>query len=143
MATFGRASTRRLLSCHRDLIAVMHGVIQVHPLDFTIVCGHRGQADQDQAVADGFSRKPWPTSKHNTTPSIAVDIAPYSSLIHDIDWKDRIGFCLLAGAVLGVAHELGVRLRWGGNWRGEWPLPRASTHPDYFYDLPHFELVQP
>jgi peptidoglycan L-alanyl-D-glutamate endopeptidase CwlK len=42
----------------------------------------------------------------------------------------------LAGVVTGVAHELGIKIRWGGDWDqdGEWKDER-------FVDMPHYELL--
>lgn len=133
MATFGTASLAQLATCEDRLQRVMHAAIE--HMDFTVLEGHRGQAAQDAAVAAGNSKTPWPTSKHNATPSRAVDVAPYP-----VDWSDREAarqrFALLAGFVLACAATLGIRLRWGGDWNGN-----QDTRDESFRDLPHFELV--
>lgn len=92
--------------------------------DFTVVCGHRGEASQEAAFAAGKSTKHWPDSRHNTIPSTAVDLAPYPA-----DWNDRLGFAKLAGYVLAVADELDIEVTWGGDW-------------NTFEDLPHFQLTE-
>ena len=97
-------------------------------MDFTILCGHRGKEEQDEAVRAGHSRTPWPTSKHNGTPSLAVDIAPYP-----VDWHDLARFDKLAVEVkaawagLTDAEREGFTLSWGGDWTG-------------FVDRPHWEV---
>ena len=118
MPSFSRTSRARLDTCHPDLQLIMETVIDSY--DITIVCGHRGEAEQMLAFETGRSQLAWPRSKHNGMPSMAVDIAPYP-----IDWNDRESFTLLAGWVLCVAdtlYEAGQvshRLRWGGDWNGD------------------------
>jgi hypothetical protein len=99
--------------------------------DCSILEGHRGKADQDKAVAEGKSKTPWPRSKHNSLPSMAVDAAPYP-----IDWTDLKRFYHFAGFVLGMAASMGLRLRWGGDWDGDRDLNDQSSN-----DLPHFEIM--
>lgn len=131
MPKFGDASEARLATCHGDIQKVLRAAIVNGP-DFTVLCGHRNRADQDKAVADGKSQTPWPTSKHNTVPSIAVDIAPYP-----IDWDDWNRFRVLAGYILGTADAMGIKIRWGGDWDRDY-----SEADERFRDLPHFELVR-
>jgi peptidoglycan L-alanyl-D-glutamate endopeptidase CwlK len=68
-------------------------------------------------------------SKHLT--GNAVDLAPYP-----IDWKNTKRFYHFAGIVLGVATEMGIRIRWGGDWDMDDDLDDQS-----FMDLVHFEIV--
>jgi len=69
------------------------------------------------AYNSGRSKVKWPDGKHNRSPSMAVDAAPYP-----IDWQDRERFYYFAGYVMGVAdmlHAEGLithRLRYGGDW---------------------------
>lgn len=134
MPKFGKHSEARLLTCHPDLQRVLREAIIDGP-DFTVLCGHRGQADQDAAVAAGLSKTPFPTSKHNAQPSLAVDIAPYP-----IDWNDHARFRALADHVMAAAARLGVRLRWGGDWDGDGKTRQDGDPDERFVDLPHFEL---
>ena len=102
-------------------------------MDFTICCGHRNEADQDEAFHMGLSKKHWPESKHNREPSEAIDIAPWP-----IDWKDENAFYHLAGIVRAEAKRLGLPIRWGGDWDGDFDLQDQT-----FMDLGHFELLVP
>ena len=131
MPRFGTISLARLDTCHPDLQRVLRKVIEAGP-DFTVLCGHRNQVEQDRAVAEGKSQARWPTSRHNTSPSGAVDIAPWP-----IDWDDWNRFRLLAGYVMGVADALDVKLRWGGDWNKNY-----AEGDERFRDLPHFELME-
>ncbi len=129
MPTFSDRSKGILSTVHPDLQRVMIEVVK--HFDIAIVCGHRPKVDQDKAVAAGNSKTPWPTSKHNSLPSLAVDVAPYK-----IDWTDKERFTLLAGFVLGVAAMLGIPVRWGGDWDGD-----TEVRDEKFRDVGHFELV--
>ena len=133
MPSFSQSSLDKLNSADPKLQMVMKEVIR--HIDCTILCGHRGKEDQDHAVASGASKTPWPTSKHNSTPSRAIDVAPYP-----IDWSNKgkvlARFYYLAGYIKSVADSMGVQLRWGGDWDGD-----IDFSDQTFDDLPHFELL--
>lgn len=129
MPTFSDQSKQKLLTLHPDLIKVMNEVIK--HIDCVILCGHRSEAEQNKAVADGVSKLKWPKSKHNSLPSRAVDVIRYP-----IDWPDTKGHYLFAGFVMGTAKSLGVNLRFGGDWNKNF---KASDED--FLDLVHFELI--
>lgn len=129
MPKFGSKSKKKLENVDPRLVKVLEDVIEWGP-DFTILCGHRGEEAQNNAVEEGRSKVEWPNSKHNSKPSIAVDIAPYP-----IDWKDVKRFQILAGLVIATGKKHGLNLRWGGDWDGDWDYKDQS-----FHDLPHFEI---
>jgi peptidoglycan L-alanyl-D-glutamate endopeptidase CwlK len=123
----GAVSGGRLATCHPDLRRFVDAVAEgidagelatAGVRDVTVLCGHRGKAEQDKAFADGASKLRWPNSKHNQTPSLAVDLAPYP-----IDWNNVAAFDVLRGYALGVAARLGIKLR------------------VISWDRPHFELL--
>ena len=118
MPQFSDTSKARLTGCEEPLQAVCNKVIVYY--DCSVIWGHRDQAAQDKAYFDSFSDKMFPNSKHNSTPSRAVDLAPWP-----IDWDDIERFCVMAGFVLCVAAQEKIRLRWGGAWG----------------DYGHFELI--
>lgn len=134
MASFGRASKERYDTLHCKLQMIMDKAIQV--MDFTIVCGFRNEHDQEKAFAEGKSKLHWPDSNHNSNPSFAVDIAPWDPSIGNIDWNSRDRFIYLAGIVKGIAQELNIEIRWGGDWDDD-TFMRDQT----FHDMPHIELV--
>lgn len=129
MPKFSDLSSRKLATCDDRLQRVFQEVIK--HWDCTVLEGHRGKEDQDDAYRAGKSKTPWPESKHNKMPSRAVDVAPYP-----VDWADRERFALFAGFVLGVAASMGIKLRWGGDWNAN-----GRTKDETFSDMPHFELV--
>lgn len=89
-----------------------------------VVCGHRGQAEQDAAFDAGFSRLKFPKGRHNSSPSLAVDVCPYP-----VDWNDKAGFNYIAGLVKECAKELEISVVWGGDWAD-------------FVDVPHFQVAK-
>lgn len=133
MPNFSQISKDRLFTCDPQLITLFGRVIQV--VDCTIICGHRNEEDQNKAFAEGKSQKRWPDSEHNTFPSKAVDAAPYYPGTK-IRWNDAKGFIHFAGVVRGIAAELGINIRWGGDWDGDFDLLDQR-----FNDLPHFEIL--
>lgn len=134
MPHFGLTSRKRLDTCHQDLQAIFEEVVK--GFDCAILCGHRDEVGQMLAYESGKSQLPWPDSKHNTYPSMAVDVAPWP-----LDWNDRGAFYMLAGYVLCTADRLKAEgkithsLRYGGDWNGD-----HHTKDQRFDDLPHFEL---
>lgn len=130
MPVFGERSQAALTTAHPKLRALFEEVVK--GVDCTVICGFRGQQEQDLAVAMGKSKKAWPESKHNAYPSLAVDVAPFP-----IDWKDEKRFYFFAGYVKRVAEEMGIKIRFGGDWDGDFDLKDQN-----FFDLDHFELVE-
>jgi peptidoglycan LD-endopeptidase CwlK len=130
---FSAASLKQLITCDERLQRLFFAVLD-SGYDCTIVCGHRGQADQDEACRTGKSKLRWPNSLHNSMPSLAVDVAPYY-LADGIPWADKQRFVMFAGYVLGVASQLNIPVRWGGDWNGD------HLFNESFVDMPHFELT--
>ena len=84
-----------------------------------------------------------PDSKHNFTMrdgtkcAQATDIAPYNAGTKDrVPWDDTYQWVQLSGIVMAEAHKLGLSIRWGGNWDGDYIL----LHDQKFQDLGHYEL---
>ncbi len=129
MPTFGATSIANRDTCHPDLIRLADEVIK--HVDFSITCGHRGQADQDKAFAEGKSKVKYPNGEHNKMPSKAMDVAPYP-----VNWNDNEAFTLLSGVFLGVASMMGIKIRIGSDWDGDF-----NTLEHSFKDRPHIELA--
>ena len=131
MPKFGKRSLARLNTCDVEIQALFEEVVK--HFDCTVLCGHRSKFQQDdlQGFNPPRTKVSWPNSKHNSNPSLAIDVAPYP-----IDWEDRERFHMFAGFVLGMATARGIDLRWGGDWDRD-----TETDNNEFDDLPHFELV--
>lgn len=130
MPKFGSKSKKKLATCHPELQRLCNEVIKYY--DFSVLEGHRTKAKQDNAFKQGRSKVQYPNSKHNTNPSMAVDIAPYP-----INWKDTPRWYHFGGYVKATADRLEIPIRWGGDWDGDFDLKDQN-----FYDLPHFELIE-
>lgn len=122
MYKYGRTSKSRLESCHPDLQEIFNEAIKHR--DITIMCGHRGEKEQNEAYARGNSKLKYPKSRHNSYPSIAIDAGMYP-----IDWNDIKGWKEFAEFIMSIAAEKGIPLKSGGLSWG--------------WDYPHFELTAP
>jgi len=131
MPSFGRRSLRILSECDERIQIVLNDVVRV--FDCAVICGYRDEETQEELYRSGRSHVQWPDSKHNTSPSLAVDVIPWP-----VDWADRERFNYFAGYVMGTAVQHGIDLRWGGDWNRDWMVRDNS-----FDDLPHFELLGP
>ena len=131
MPKFSKLSKERLSTCDVRLQLIMNAAIRI--FDFSVLEGHRGEADQNAAFERGVSKARFPDSNHNASPSLAVDIAPYP-----IDREDTERFVLLAGIVRAVAFQYGLedQIRWGGDWDRDDRMSDES-----FRDYAHFEVT--
>jgi peptidoglycan L-alanyl-D-glutamate endopeptidase CwlK len=122
MKELSEIEKQRLNTCCDELKSLILAVSKISNIQ--VICGHRGKEEQEIAVISGYSKLHYPKSKHNTDPSLAVDIAP-----HPIDWKDIDAFILLSEIVKQEAdrQEIDNILVWGGDWRK-------------FKDYPHWEI---
>ncbi len=130
MPSFSKRSQDRLNTCDPRLVEVLEEVIK--HWDCTILQGERTKEEQDEFFRTGRSKVQWPNSKHNSSPSKAVDVAPYP-----IDWNDTRRFDYFAGFVKGIAVSKGITLRWGGDWDSD-----NDQGDQTFNDLPHFEIKE-
>jgi peptidoglycan L-alanyl-D-glutamate endopeptidase CwlK len=128
MYTFSAKSKQKLLSCDLRLQALFNEVITL--VDCTVLEGHRTAKDQDEMMERGLSKLAGGSSKHNLSPSLAVDVAPYP-----IDWKNLPRFIYFGGIVMGVAAKMKIPLRWGGDWNANF-----NPSDETFLDYVHFEL---
>lgn len=122
-------SLQRLNDCHPSLNILVNAVSLVVPV--LVMVGHRGEIEQNEAFSTGHSKQTWPNSKHNKLPSLAVDltICPY-----DPNNFPRLQY--FAGLVLGIASQLKIPIRWGGDWN-----QNSDPSDERFKDLFHFELT--
>lgn len=131
MPTFSNRSKQNLSSCREPLIELFTEVIKVK--DCSVLCGYRNKHDQELAFAQGNSKVHYPKSRHNQHPSFAVDVMAYP-----IKWDDRLGQHEFATYVYNKAMEMGISVRWGGQFKGH---VNSLGHYVQFYDAPHWELI--
>lgn len=130
MPKFSQSSIDKLTNLDTSLRSVLEEAIK--HVDFTVLCTYRDELEQAKAFVSGKSKVKWPNSKHNKIPSDAVDIAPFP-----IDWNNLNRFEHLAGFIKGIAAARGIKIRWGGDWNGDF-----NSKNDKFADFPHFEIVR-
>lgn len=130
MPKYSTKSKGRLSSCHPDLQKIFNEVIKY--VDCSILEGHRNEKTQNKYYDQGRTKVRFPDGRHNTKPSRAVDVTPYP-----VDWDDRERQTLFAGFVLGLARQMGITLRWGGDWDRDF-----EVQDNRFDDFPHFELIK-
>ena len=132
MPHFSDASNRKLDTCHPDLQRLFRAVVK--EVDCTILEGHRNRARQNRMVRVGKSKVEWPNGKHNPMPSEAVDVAPYIQGGPSMNSRQCAFF---AAKVQAKAEELGIEIRWGGDWDGDGDLTDQT-----FNDLFHYERIE-
>ena len=130
MHRFGKKSKQRLETCDKRLQEIFNEVIKT--VDCSVLEGHRSKDRQNALYKEGKTKVTYPKGRHNSFPSLAVDVAPYP-----IDWGDRERFHLFAGFVLGIAKSMDINHRWGGDWNRNW-----QVDDNKFDDFPHFELKE-
>jgi hypothetical protein len=103
--------------------------------DISLTCGHRGQREQNEKFYSNNSKVQWPNSKHNSLPSLAVDLQPYPYPRNDLKLHAALGY--IAGRIIQMAAEDGVTIRWGGDWDKDGDVTDQS-----FDDLFHLEIIE-
>ncbi len=134
--SFSKQSLAARKKLHPKLQQLVDAAIKV--IDFKILDATRGRAAQTKAFKQGNSKATFGNSAHNYVPAIAVDLfpAPY-------DWDNRQAFINMWNVIgyydpktckgKGLAKEMNIPLRWGGDWNMDGNLSDG-------WDMPHFEL---
>ena len=112
MNRFGRNSRANLATVDGRLQGVAHKVLRIK--DHSIVKGHRPKDEQNAAFASGASELEWPDGNHNNLPSKALDAQTYP--VPPTEQALREDQIYLLGLYKGVAYEMGIPLRTGGDW---------------------------
>ena len=102
--------------------------------DVSLLCGFRGEQEQNEAFLSGASTLMWPDGNHNERPSKAVDLQPYPMPTRKEKLWASLGY--IAGRAIGIGIEDGVVIRWGGDWDQDGDLTDQN-----FDDLFHLEIV--
>lgn len=137
MAKFGSTSLNSLKGVHPNMVKLMTEAIKDTPIDFTITDGVRSTKEQQALYAkgrtapgsivtkaDGIKNK----SNHQAKSDgfgHAVDLYAYKD--GKIQFGDTKSLDMIAVHIKAVAKCLGIKVVWGGDWKGAW-------------DKPHWEL---
>ena len=131
-----------MATCDQSLQDVFNLAIKRSPIDFGVACGERTIEEQKELYRQGRTKSGnivtnvdgvKNISKHNHSPSQAVDIYAYFN--GKAQWEVK-HLCMIAGVVMSCADELGFSIRWGGNWNQNGEIISDQN----FQDLPHFEI---
>jgi len=126
----------RLKTCDERLQYIVRELSMV--MDITVIEGHRSVARQDALFNAGASKVKGGGSKHNSKPSLAVDICPADApklwaLHRDLP---RARYNAMYAEVKKIADAAGIKTRWGGDWDGD-----GDFTDQKFNDLVHIELL--
>ena len=124
MFRFGKKSKERLKGVDARLVSVLNELIKI--MDVTIIEGVRSSERHEELLKQGLSKVKY--SKHME--GKAVDLAPYP-----IDWDDLERFYYMGGMIRGIGKELGINVRWGGDWDSD-----GNIRDQSFNDLVHVEI---
>ena len=124
MPRFGRKSRERLKGVDARLVNVLNELIKI--MDVTIIEGVRSAERQAELLEKGATKVKY--SRHME--GKAVDLAPYP-----IDWNNRDGFYYMGGMIRGIAQQMGLKVRFGGDWDSD-----GDTKDNSFDDLVHVEI---
>ena len=131
---FSQRSKNNLVGVHPKLVAVVTRALEIGPVDFVVIEGVRNIEKQRENVAKGVSKTM--NSKHLKQPDgygHAVDLYPGTPK----GWDDLAAFRQQAEAMFQAAKEIGIELRWGGDFnRDGWDVGTDN------WDKPHFEIYK-
>ena len=144
MYSFSNKSLAKLRTCHPDIQEILKELIAMY--DFSVLEGHRSTETQQKYFSegksklDGISKK----SKHQSMPSMAVDIMPYKKDSNAFSGEelDSRRFYMMMGMIKAITRRLLIQgkithnVRFGLDWDSDDTFKDQS-----FHDLPHFELV--
>jgi hypothetical protein len=120
MPSFGPKSKQCRAELHPDLQRVVDRAIK--KIDFSIICGRRGEKEQEEAFTKGNSKAHFGQSPHNKSPSAAFDFVPVPC-----DWDNLEAFRKVVDVIKECAKEEIVHINCGIDWKK-------------FADSPHIEL---
>lgn len=133
MPVLGSRSRSKLEGVNPRLVAVVERAIEITEQDFSVIEGLRSQERQLELFRKGASKVT--VSRHMS--GNAVDLAVWRN--GTIDWEDhdhnKTGYKAIAKAMRQAAKELGVRIRWGGDWDSD-----GDSSDERFLDWVHFEI---
>ncbi len=141
---YGPSSNAKLDTVHPHLRMIAIRALQRSPYDITIVHGWRGEEIQNALFDSHASTKRFPDSRHNKSQdpglpdplkvSDAIDFAPW--IDGGIPWNETHIFAAIAGLMFAAADELGLKIRWGGDWDTD-----GNTREHKLQDWGHIEII--
>lgn len=136
---FSKRSLENLKGVHPYLVGVVVNALKCNTtVDFTVIEGLRTRERQQELFKKGTTKTL--NSKHcnqQTGFGHAVDLLPYLSGVSSEEiWNKKEAFKAVSDAMFKSAKDLGIKIRWGGDWN-----QNGRSDDETFYDGPHFELI--
>ncbi|ADJ55451.1 endolysin [Escherichia phage RB16] len=131
MFKFSQKSLNNLKGVKPELVKVVTRALELSTVDFGVREGLRTVEQQREYVRQGVSQTM--ASKHIT--GDAVDL--YPSVLPEGWQKNPKVWLPVLDAMKKAGDELGVKLRFGINWKNDPRLPIETK----FIDAPHIELA--
>ncbi len=124
MISYGPRSQGNIGQLHPDLARLLWAYANEVGVQFdiTVTDSFRNEAEQNQAFAEGKSKKRWPDSAHNTKPSRAFDFCCAGVPKEAIYLAEPM--LMRQGILRNLADKLGIKLK-----------------PLILWDKPHVELA--
>lgn len=140
MPAFGQRSNTELDTTHPDIQRLFREVVK--HFDCSVLEGLRTDQRQAELYAqgrtepgeivtncDGVRKKSRHQAKKRGAKSRAIDAVPYFAEKPHVRWDDTNRFYRFAGFVEATALRLGIKIRWGGDFKS------------LKGDSPHWELI--
>ena len=135
MSKFGVKSEQRLLDANLVFQLLCRRVLERSVIDFGITRSYSTPEEQYKLFLSGVSKLDGYENKsnHNFNPSNAIDFVAYVGT--NITWESKY-YYYIAGLFESCAKEIGVEIRWGGNFDMDNDIGEQS-----FNDLCHIEII--
>jgi peptidoglycan L-alanyl-D-glutamate endopeptidase CwlK len=143
MRNLNERSFKNLVGVHPNLVKVLERAIVESPLGFTVVCGVRTIAEQQELYAKGRTKPGLVVTNcdgiknrsnhqvHSDGYGYAVDLyadANGNDKVDAVEINDIPSLRIVAKTIKDVAKSLNINVEWGGDWQGK------------LIDYPHFEM---
>jgi len=149
---YSASSQANFDSCCPEIQRILLYIKDELKIDHSVLCGHRPEDVQNALFYEvpPKTHVKWPDSRHNSFPSDAVDVVPYTRIPNrfgGIHWHDKdskikeayfremVRFAAIFQMV--ALLKFNIKTRWGGDWDKDW-----SVMDNKFNDYPHHEMVR-
>lgn len=116
--SFSQRSLTNLAGVHHDLVRVVHAALAISPIDFGIIEGVR-TLERQKELFNAVPPKSW-TMNSRHLHGMAVDFDAFVG--GTLTWEVKY-YGLVAAAMKRAALDLGVPVKWGG----EWAAPKTDS----------------
>ncbi len=127
MFKLSNKSKQRLNTVDERLLYLANEVIKISPIDFGITETYRTAERQQELFKEGKSKCDGIKNRSRHQDGKAIDFVCYDPNTNKITWEKEY-YIEVAKVFKEKAKELGIAIRWGGDFVG-------------FFDGPHIEIL--